>query len=160
MASRAATGRVIAIVVALALALASAFLIWRYVDEADRRAQEGAQLVDVFVAAGDIPQGMTANTAFSQDLITRDQIPQANVPTSPVADLQDISGLAATGPIFAGQVLVLPAWVDPTLTSSDLDIPPDQVAMSIQVGIPQGVSGYIVPGDQIGQHGRCIARVP
>lgn len=150
MASRAATGRVVAILVALVLALASAFLIWRYVDQADQRAMSGVQLVDVFVAAGDIPQAMTANTAFSQGLIESSQIPQANLPSSPVADLQDISGLAATGPIFTGQVLVLPAWGDPTLTTSDLDIPPDQVAMSLQVGTPQGVSGFIVPGDQIG----------
>ena len=150
MASRAATGRAVAIIVALLLALVGAFLIWRYVSTADQRAFEGAELVDVFVAAGGIPQGMTANQAVSQDLVDTSQVPRVNLPPDSVVSLEDISGLAATGPIYTGAVLVSPQWGDPTLITSDLDIPPDRIAMSLQVGIPQGVSGHIVVGDEIG----------
>lgn len=160
MASRAATGRAIAIVLALVLALVGAFLIWRYVSQADQRAFEGAQMVDVFVATDNIPQGMTANTAVSQDLIEADQLPQANLPPSPVASLQDISGLAATGPIFEGTVLLQPQWGDPTLVTSDLDIPPEMVAMSLQVGVPAGVSGHVIPGDEIAIIGHLTIEAP
>ena len=149
MASRAATGRAIAVILAVFLALAGGFLVWRYAEQADERAMAGAELVDVFVASGGIPQGMTANTAVSQDLIVADQAPRQNVPPQAVASLEDISGLAASAPIYDGAILVLPQFGDPTLVTSDLDIPPDLVAMSLQVTIPQGVSGHVVAGDEI-----------
>lgn len=150
MASRAATGRAVAIGVALVLALGAVFLLWRYASQADERAFEGAELVDVFVAAESIPQGLSAQSAVSQQLIDRAQIPRANVPPNPVANLQDIDGLAATAPVYEGQILVLANWGDPTLISNDLDIPPDRVAMSLEVDVPNGVSNHIVQGDRIG----------
>lgn len=150
MASRAATGRLIAIVVALALALGGVFLLWRYVAAADQRAQEGAVLTDVFIATGGIPQGTTAQAAVQNDLIVLDQVPAANVPQGAVSRLEQISGQVATAAILPGEVIQTARFGDPTLANAVVDIPPDRVAMSLQVGVPEGVAGYLTPGDRIG----------
>ncbi len=149
MASRAATGRAIAIIAGLVLAAVAAFLIWRYVDTADQRAQEGAELVDVFVATGGIPEGTTAQNAVSQDLIDVDQIPTTNRPESAITSLEQISGLAATAPIQAGAVIQQGQWGDPTLIDADFEVPEGLVAISLQVGIPEGLSGYLSQGDRV-----------
>lgn len=149
VASRAATGRIIAIVVALGLSLGGAFLLWQYVSAADQRAQEGATLTDVYVAASGIPQGMSAQTAVQNDLIEGDQVPTANVPDGAITQLEQISGLVATVPILPGEIIQTARFGDPTLASATIEVPPDRVAMSIQALVPEGVAGYLTPGDRV-----------
>lgn len=149
MASRAATGRIIAIVAALILSLGGAFLLWRYVSGADQRAQQGAVLTDVYVATGGIPQGMTAQTAVQNDLIVLDQVAAGNVPDGAIVQLEQISGLVATVPILPGEIIQLARFGDPTLTSATIDVPSDRVGMSLLVDVPEGMAGYLTPGDTI-----------
>lgn len=149
MASRAATGRAVAIIVGLVLALVAAFLIWRYVGAADQRAQEDAELVDVYVATGSIPEGLTAQNANQQGLIEIDQVPTANRPDTAVTNLGDIAGLVSGGTIPAGAFIQTDQWVESTLASADLDVEEGLVGVSLQVDIPQGLSGYLAPGDDV-----------
>lgn len=134
---------------ALILSLGGAFLLWRYVAGADQRAQEGAVLTDVYVATGGIPQGMTAQTAVQNDLIVLDQVAADNVPEGAIVQLEQISGLVATAPILPGEVIQVARFGDPTLASATIEVPSDRVGMSIQVDIPEGVAGYLTPGDAI-----------
>lgn len=150
MASRAVTGRVIAVLAGLALAAAGAFVLWRYVAAADQRASEDARLVDVWVASGGIPAGTTAQAAFSQQLIVADQLPEVNRPPGAITNLDQIRDLAAVGQILEGTVLQVGQWDDPTMADVDLGVPEDRVALSLQVGIPQGLSGYLAQGDRVG----------
>lgn len=150
MASRAATGRAIAIIVGLVLALVAAFLLWRYVSAADQRAQEGAELVDVFVATGGIPEGMTAQTAVSNRLIELDQLPSDNRPDTAITTYDEISGMAALAPIQDGAILQTGQFGDPTIADADFKLEEGQVAISLQAGIPEGVSGFLDQGDQVG----------
>lgn len=159
MASRAATGRIIAIVVALGLSLGGAFLLWQYVSGVDQRAQEGATLTNVYVAAGGIPQGMTAQTAVQSNLIESDQVPAANVPEGAITQLEQISGLVATAPILPGEIIQSARFDDPTVASATIEVPPDRVAMSIQVPVPEGVAGYLTPGDRIAIIGHLEVQV-
>ncbi|MBY5162896.1 Flp pilus assembly protein CpaB [Salsipaludibacter albus] len=149
MASRAATGRAIAIIAGLVLALIAAFLIWRYVNTADQRAQEGAELVDVFVASGGIPEGTTAQSAVSQNLIELDQVPTDVRPENAITSLEQISGLAATADIEPGSFIQQGQWGDPTIIDADFEVPEGLVAISLQVGIPEGLSGYLTQGDRV-----------
>lgn len=150
MASRAATGRAIAIIVGLVLAIVAAFLLWRYVSAADQRAQEGAELVDVFVAIQGIPEGTTAQTAVANQLIELDQVPSVNRPDSAITTLEEIFGLAAIAPIQDGAILQAEMFGDPTIADADFDLVEGQVAISLQVGIPEGVSGFLNQGDRVG----------
>jgi len=150
VASRAATGRAIAIIVGLVLALVAAFLLWRYVNAADQRALEGAELVDVFVAVGGIPEGTTAQTAVSNRLIELDQLPSDNRPDTAITTLDEISGLAALAPIQDGAILQSGQFGDPTIADADFKLEEGQVAVSLQVGIPEGVSGFLDQGDTVG----------
>lgn len=151
MASRAATGRAVAVVLGLALAVVAAFLIWRYVDAADQRAFQGAEMVDVWVVAGDgIAAGTTVQQAFSQSLIEPDQIPVANLPDNAVTSIDDIASQAAVAALEPGTVLQGGQWSDPTLADVDFQIDEGRVGISLQVPIPEGVSGYLSQGDRVG----------
>lgn len=149
MASRAVNGRAVAIIVGLVLALVAAFLIWRYVGAADQRAQVDAELVDVYVATGSIPEGLTAQNANQQGLIEIDEVPTANRPDTAVTNLGDIAGLVSGGTIPAGAFIQTDQWVESTLAGADLDVDEGLVGVSLQVGIPEGLSGYLAPGDDV-----------
>ncbi len=150
MASRAATGRAIAIVVGLVLALVSAFLVWRYVSAADQRAMEGAELVDVFVATTAVPAGTTVQNAVSQQWIEAQQLPTANRPETAVTNLTEIAGLAALDPIQQGAILQIGQFGDPAVANAEFTLDEGQVALTVQVGIPEGVGGYLTQGDTAG----------
>lgn len=150
MATRAATGRAIAIIVGLVLALVAAFLLWRYVDAADERAFEGAELVDVFVAVEAVPEGTTGQRALQQNLIDAEQVPNEFRPEAAVTTLDEISDLAARDPILSGTILQLGMFADPTDVTTDFDLQEDEVAISLQVGIPEGVAGNLSQGDTVG----------
>lgn len=149
MASRAATARSVAVLVGLVLAVVAAYLVWQYVSAADQRAQEGAELVDVFVAAGGIPEGTTSQAAVTQGLVEPDQIPRANRPAGAVTTLQEISNLAAKAAIGSGAILQLGQWAEPTLLTGNVVVEEGRVGISLQVSVPEGASGYLSLEDRV-----------
>lgn len=150
MASRVATARTVAIVAGLVLALVAAVLLWRYVRAADQRALEGATIVDVFVATAGIAEGTTTQTAVQQDLIEVDQVPNDVRPPGAVTNIEDLNGLAAAAPIQPGAILQLGMFADPTeLATQFRELREGEVAISLQVGIPEGVAGNLSQGDQV-----------
>lgn len=143
-------GRIIAIVLAIALAGFATWAIYTYVQGLEQRAFEEAELVEVFIAQEEIPEGMTASAAGEAGLIERGSIPQRNVPDAPVTALDQIEGRVAAARIMENEVLVLGRWVDPDdVDTAELEIPDDFEALSVQVGIPPGVAGFIRPGDRV-----------
>ncbi|MFP4636232.1 MAG: Flp pilus assembly protein CpaB [Nitriliruptoraceae bacterium] len=143
-------GRVIAIVLAILLAAFATYAIYSYVQGLEQRAFEDAELVEVFIAQEEIPEGISANEAGEAGLIERGSIPQRNVPEQAVTSLDQLEGLVALSPILENEVLSLGRWGDPDeVDAPELDIPEDFEAISVQVGIPPGVAGFIQAGDQV-----------
>jgi Flp pilus assembly protein CpaB len=142
-------GRTVAIVVAIILAGVAVFAITRYVGGIEDRAFQDAELVEVFVAKGVIPAGTRAETAISQGLIERDQMPRVNRPSGAITALEQIAGLAAIDRILPGDVVVQARFGDPATAAAQFEIPDGLQAISVEVGIPPGVAGYIKPDDNI-----------
>lgn len=149
MARLPSAGRTIAIVLALVLAAVAVFAIWRYVDGLREEAFQDAELVEVFVSKGIIPAGTRAEAAINQGLIERDEIPTANRPEGAITSLDQISGLAAIDRILTGEVIQRASFGDPTTSAVNFEVPEDLQAISLEVGIPPGVAGYIQVGDHI-----------
>ena len=143
-------GRVVAIVAALVLAGVATFAITTYIRGIEQRAFEDAELVEVFVAQQEIPSGLSGEAAGEAGLIERGTIPNRNVPEGAVTSLEQISGLVSTDRVLPNEVLVIGRWADPDSTEAALiEIPEDFQALSVQVGIPPGVAGFIRPGSEV-----------
>lgn len=144
------SGRIIAIVLAVLLAAAATFAIYRYVDGLRDQAYEGAELVEVFVAQGIIPSGASAQAAIDQGFIQRSEVPRESRPDGAITALDQIQGLVALDRILPGDVIQRARFGDPaTAAATGFEIPEDRQAISFQVGIPPGVAGFIRVGDRI-----------
>lgn len=141
--------RTLALVVAIVLAALAAAALVSYVQGVERRANEGAELVEVFVAKDAIPAGMRGEVAISQGLVVRESVPRRLVADGAISALEEIRGKAAAVPILKGEQILAARFVEPERALAALPIPPNRQAMSVEVGIPPGVAGFIRPGDRI-----------
>ena len=149
MARLPSAGKSIAVILALALALIATFAIFTYVRGIEQRAFEGAELVEVFVAQELVPAGTSASAAAEAGLIARDTAPRANVPEGAITSLDQIEGLVTEDRILTDEILVRGRWVDPAAAISVLEIPDGFEAVSVEVGVPPGVAGFVQAGDQV-----------
>jgi pilus assembly protein CpaB len=143
-------GRLIAVVAAVVLAVVATGAIAVYVRGIEQRAFEDAELVEVFVAQQDIPQGVTSANASEAGLIGRENLPRAAVPEGALTSLEQVDGLVTVERILAGEVLVIGRWGTTTdARIRAIEVPEGFEAVSVQVGIPPGVAGFIREGDRI-----------
>ena len=149
MASVSMSRRTIALVLAVALAAVATIALISYVRGLEDKAFEGTEVVDVFVAKQDIAAGVSGDTAGQQGLIERRRVPALVRPSSAITSLQEISGKIAAVQIFKDEVIVGARFVTPGAVRGVLPIPEGRQAVSVQVAGPQGVAGFIQPGDQI-----------
>ena len=150
MASVSMSRRTIALVLAVALAALATIALISYIRGLEADAFRGKETVDVFVAKQDIPAGVSGDTASQQGLIERRTV-TANVrPATAINSLQEISGRIAAVQIFMDEIIVGQRFVTPgAAVKGVLPIPQGRQAVSVQVGSPQGVAGFIQPGDQV-----------
>ena len=142
-------GKAVAVTLALILAGVATFVIFTYVRGIEQRAFEDAELVEVFVAQETIPGGLTAESASEAGLIGRSTAPRATVPDGAITSLDQIAGLVTEDRILPDEVIVRGRWVDPALVEAVFDIPEGFEALSVEVGIPPGVAGFVRAGDQV-----------
>lgn len=160
MARLPSASRSLAIIVALVLAGVAVFFIWRYVNDVEEQVRQDQELVEVYVATRSIPEGTRADAAISQGLIQRDEIPRVNRPENAITALEQIDGLAAVDPIIAGEVILQARFGDPTSQAVEFEIPEGLQAISVQVGVPAGVAGFVRPGDRISVIAHIAAAPP
>ncbi len=143
--------RVLGLLLAIVLAGVATFLLIQYVTSADERAREDEQLVEVFVAQGDIAPGTTADAAAAQGLIDTDEIPSRTVPEGAIGDLTQLDGLVAVGPIYDGEVIVSQRFGRTVAVAGGvgLDVPEGTEAVTVEAGVIAGVAGFVQPGDDV-----------
>jgi pilus assembly protein CpaB len=150
MAKLSSNTRVIAIVLAVILAIIATFALLSYIRGVETRTQEEFEPVDAFVAAELIPAGTSAEAAVASGLIQPRAIPQASLPANAIGALAQIEGTVAVVDILPGEVIVADRFGATTAGPRGLrPIPQDREAISIEVGVVQGVAGFISPGDQV-----------
>jgi len=142
--------RTIALILAVALAALATVALISYVHGIERRTEEQATPVTVFVAKQDIAPGVSGDTAASQGLITQTIAPAKVVPAGAITSLQQVSGKIAAVQIYKDEIIVGQRFVTPGVSATHvLPIPPGKQAVSVAVAGAPAVGGFVQPGDQV-----------
>jgi pilus assembly protein CpaB len=140
--------RTLLLLAALVVAALGTLLVFLYAHNADTAAKEGQSLVKVLVAKAKIETSTSGTTASNNGAFEQQEIPTANVVPGALADATPLANLVALAPIFPGQQIITQQW-GASAPSAGLSLPPGLVAMSVQLGDPQRVAGFVQPGSTV-----------
>jgi Flp pilus assembly protein CpaB len=135
--------------VAGGLALAGAILVFLYVVSYRNDVQSGANLVDVFVAARDIPEGMDGATAIGGGYLEKSTVLKRNVIGGAISDPGQLSDLAASHTIVAGEQISVRQFHSVAQKGVLANISGNRRAMTIPGGPNQLLSGIVNEGDRV-----------
>lgn len=140
--------RVIAAVAAVLLAGIGAFLLYNYVNNADKRAMAGQEAVQVLVVTKLVPAGTTAE-AIAPYVETR-QLPRVAVVADAVANTADVVGLATTTDLQVGEQLLRSRFAEPgTSMTGKVKVPDNMQELSIVLEPQRVVGSTIAAGDKV-----------
>jgi pilus assembly protein CpaB len=140
--------RAVLFILALVLALVGTGAVLVYVQQTDERAIADRQPVVVLVAKGTIPAGMTAQQATEKGLLESKKLPANAVPTDSLDSVTAIREQVAIADIYKGEVLLRPKFSAQQVTGA-LTIPTGKMAVSVELGDPQRVGGFVLPGAEV-----------
>jgi Flp pilus assembly protein CpaB len=161
--------------VALILAGLAAWAVWSFLQNVQRDAEEGQEIVTVFRAGpGGISEGQEGSIILSSyDSDVRCQDPDlaleaaTNCPVKRSTDqLEDapadvldseeklrsiLTGRVAAGPISEGSIITSSQWVELSVITKPLaeQIPSGKQALTVSTSNVQGVNGFVEAGDRI-----------
>jgi pilus assembly protein CpaB len=140
--------RTLLLVAAIVVAALGTVLIFAYVRNADNRALKDREPVEVLVAKTLIKAGTLGSEAERTGSFKLQKIPRDATIVGVLSDPRPISQLVAVGDIYPGEQIITAKFAAAG-TTSILPIPPGKVAMSVQMGDPQRVAGFVQPGSEV-----------
>jgi pilus assembly protein CpaB len=140
--------RAVLFILALVLALVGTGAVLAYVRQVDKRAVADRAPVVVLVAKDTIPAGMTAQQATEKGLLESKELPGNAVPADSLDSITAIKEQVAISDIYRGEVLLRPKFSAQQVTGA-LTIPTGKMAVSVQLGDPQRVGGFVLPGAEV-----------
>ena len=141
--------RTVLLIAALVVAALGTALVFMYANRADERAQAGTEQVQVLVATAGIASGTTGADVAGAGTVELQTLPAASVPDQALSDLTPVTDLITVTSIFPGQVLISPMFGTQQSASGALTLPEGTVAVSITLGDPQRVAGFVNPGSEV-----------
>ena len=150
---------------ALVVAALGTLLVFLYAKGADDRARADQELVEVLVAKSDIRVGTSAQAAQTAGSFELKQVAAETVAPGALSDVTAVADQVALATIYTGQQ-VLSQQFGAAGSSSGLPIPEGKMAVSVQLGDPQRVAGFVQPGSDVavfvtipGSNGKLATRV-
>jgi pilus assembly protein CpaB len=144
------TRRIIGVMLAVILAVFGTAAVLYYVSTVRSQVADGQKAVRVLVANDRIPAGTTGAHMQSANMLATIVVPASSVPEDALSSIpQDLDQLVITSDLQPRQLLMRGMFGQATTLSGGLTIPEGKVAVTVQVGIPQQVAGYVRPGSQI-----------
>jgi pilus assembly protein CpaB len=140
--------RTILLVSALLVAALGTLLVYLYVRGADNRADAGRRTQRVLVATETIPAGTTGARAATDGSFTTRTIPADAVAQGALTDIGAVRTLVSLTTLFPGQQLVRAAFGTQAGVTS-IPLPKGSMALSVQLGDPQRVAGFLGAGSQV-----------
>lgn len=140
--------RSILLIVALLVALLGTTAVFAYVRNVDQRAIGNAQPVAVLIAKAAIPAGTSAATASEKGLLTLLTVPRKAVPDGALSDIGSVRTQVTLSDIFPGEMLLRMKF-GAQQTTGALNIPAKQLALSVELGDPERVAGFVQPGSEV-----------
>lgn len=141
--------RTVLLIAAIVVAALGTALVWLYADRADDAAVADQSPVEVLVATVDIASGTSGAAIAEAAAVELRTLPAASVPAGALSDLAPVTDLVTLGPVFTGQVLLQQAFGTQQQAAGGLALPEGTMAISIQLGDPERVAGFVKPGSRV-----------
>lgn len=136
------------LIVAVIVALLGVALVLLYVRGIDNRAREGQETVSVLYTKTPIALGTTGSAAEAAGGFELRDIPRDAVATGALSSTEPIASLFALTALPSGVPVTTSQWGEVGTTSA-LPIPGKSIGLSVQLGDPQRVAGFVQPGSQV-----------
>ena len=140
--------RTVLLIAALVVAALGTALVFLYVNNLESEANDGAKLVKVLEATQQVASGTTAGDASAAGAFELVEIPQSAVVDGALSDISVISEQVALAPVFPGQQ-ILTQMFGTQVATGGLGVPRNQLAISVQLGDPNRVAGFVQPGSKV-----------
>jgi pilus assembly protein CpaB len=140
--------RTLLLIAALVVAALGTVLIFVYVQSIQNEVDEGQEPVTVLVATEQVTAGTTAIDASNDGAFEEQVVPRSAAASGVLTDISIISDQVALAPIFPGQQILAQMFGTAT-GQSGLSVGKGQVAISVQLGDPERVAGFVVPGSEV-----------
>src|SRR3954469_5653544 len=142
--------RIVAIVVALALAVLGGALVIMYARNADARAIAAEAPAPVWVAQQSIPAGTTLKDAQRSGLIAQTAVSAKAVPAGALQEINaDNNALLATSDIAAGEYLLAARFGAAVQGTKAIEVPSGMLAVSLSLADANRVGKFVTPGSHI-----------
>lgn len=143
--------RKVLLLVAAVIAALGTLLVFLYVTGADNRADQRYKAVTVLKAVKQIDPGETAEAAQAAGKIETAAVSQQDLLTGAINGLDPIAGKVAVSTIYPGEQIVSTKFgaAGAATAASALTIPKGKIAISISLGDPARVAGFVNPGNKV-----------
>jgi Flp pilus assembly protein CpaB len=135
--------------VAGGLALAGAILVFLYVVSYRNDVQSGANLVEVFVAGRDIPEGADGASVLGGGYLKKQTVLRRNVIAGAISNPSQIADLAASHTILAGEQITVRQFHPVAEEGVLANIAGNRRAMTIPGTANQLLAGVVKEGDKV-----------
>lgn len=140
--------RTVLLVVAVLIAALGTSLVFVYANNANDRALADQKPVEVLFAKTAIAPGVSASDASKAGAFELREIASKSVAPGALSDITPIADKVALAQIFPGEQIIAAKFGDRGAISS-LPIPGDKVGISVQLGDPARVAGFVQPGSSV-----------
>jgi pilus assembly protein CpaB len=149
--------RIISTIAAVVFAVVAGVLVWKYLTDADDRAEAKKDLVPVLVAKNKIARGTVFDAVVADKLFVQKDIPQDSLAPGQIEPASDdqllnlYKGKVAATDIYAGTPLVSEQFVQSSQLVSTVAgaIPKGKEAITVNLDQTHSVGGFVTPGDQV-----------
>ena len=149
--------RIISTIAAVVFATLAGVLVWKYLTNADHRAEAKKDLVPVLVAKNKIARGTVFDAIVTDKLYEQKDVPKDSLapgqiePASADQLLNLYKGKVAATDIFAGTPLVSEQFVQSSQLVSTVAgaIPKGKEAITVNLDQTHAVGGFVTPGDEV-----------
>ena len=135
--------------VAAGLALVGVLLVLLYVTGYRKDVQRGADLVQVFVAARDIPEGTSGTALAGGGYLKRESVLRRNVVAGAISSTDQVASLAAAGTIVSGEEITVRQFRPVAQQGVLASISGNERAMTVPGDGDQLLSGIVKDGDHV-----------
>lgn len=127
------------------IAVVGAYLVYQTMTS--RSGSSGG--VSVLTAVKPIPAGTTGATAAGQGLVANKRVPISAKPPNALSQVSQLAGKTAVEAIPPGTVLTEDRFPVSQTRIGTLRLPPDKIAVALQMANVPGVAGFAGAGDRI-----------
>jgi pilus assembly protein CpaB len=140
--------RTLLLTAAFLVAALGTTLVFLYVQRVDDRALEDQQPRRVLVVKTLIGQGTSVAEAERAGAFELRDVASSSVAPGALGDLTPVRNLVALAPLFPGEQVLQAKFGNPG-SASALALPAGKIAVSVQLGDPARVAGFVQPGSEV-----------